>query len=225
MQKNSVAKIALYLVVILVFNVLYYNMIENHTPARWVSYVGIHLSYLLLCVSSLSYSRFDSSGSVVHVYPKMMVAYGYFMASLICGSILILINNSTITFPVIVHALIIGFYISHYLLLMNAEAHTECLEAGRNRNMQFLKECETRLKHAMDLAETRDAWRCLERLRVAIAGASMDTCQHVTAIENRIVELLKRISHENSESLTQTVDEAVSLFKEREMEISINRHQ
>ena len=91
--------------------------------------------------------------------------------------------------------------------------------------MQFLKECETRLKHAMDLAETRDVWRCLERLRVAIAGASMDTCQQVMAIEDRIVELLKRIPHENSESLTQTVDEAVSLFKEREMEISINRHQ
>ena len=114
MKKNSVAKIALYLVVILVFNVLYFNIIENHTPARWVSYVGIHLSYLLLCVSSLSFSQFESSGSVVHVYPKMMVANGYFMASLFWGMILILINNSTITFPVIVHAIIIGFYIFHY---------------------------------------------------------------------------------------------------------------
>ena len=219
------AKIALYLVIILIFNVLYFNTIENHTPARWVSYAGIHMAYLLFCVSSLSFRRFDSSGSVVHVYPKMMVAYGYFMASLIWGVILILINNSTITLPVIVHAVIIGFYIFHYLLLMNAEYHTECLEAARNRDARFLKECEARLKLAMDSAASRDSWRYLERIRIAIAGASNDTCQQVVAIEDRISALMRRITHEDEARLPQIVDEIVSLFREREAEISFNKQQ
>lgn len=220
MQKNSFAKIALYLVVILVFNVLYFNVIENHTPARWVSYLGIHLSYLLFCVSSLSYSRFDSSGSVVHVYPKMMVAYGYFMASLFCGSILILINNSTITFPVIVHALIIGFYIFHYLFLMNAEAHTEANELRNRRDAFFIKDCIGRLDLSMKRAPSRDIRRSIECFRDAINGSSMRTVPNVFELEDKIREQVSRIESamevEDFGKLEKEAKTGIKLVRERE---------
>lgn len=220
MQKNSVAKIALYLVVIFVFNTLYFNVIEDHTPARWVSYLGIHLSYLLFCVSSLSYSRFDSSGSVVHVYPKMMVAYGYFIASLICGSILILINNSTITFPAIVHALIIGFYIFHYLLLMNAEAHTEANEQQNRRDALFIKDCVGRLDILMQCAPSRDFRRKVERFRDAVNGASMRTIPNVMFLEDKIREQITYIERamktDDLGRLEKEVVRGVELVRERE---------
>lgn len=225
MQKNSIAKIVLYLVVILVFNVLYFNIVENHTPARWVSYAGIHLSYLLLCVSSLSFNRFDSSGSVVHVYPKMMVAYGYFMASLIWGAILILINNSTITFPVIVHALIIGFYIFHYVLLMNAEAHTEANEQRNRRDAFFIKDCVGRLDLFMQRAPSRDVRRIIERFRDAVSGSSMRTIPQVADLEERIREQVSRIERametEGVGNLEKEAADGINLVRERERQIML----
>lgn len=225
MKKNSFAKIALYLVVILVFNVLYFNVIENHTPARWVSYLGIHLSYLLLCVSSLSYSRFDSSGSVVHVYPKMMVAYGYFMASLVCGLILILINNSTITFPGIVHALIIGFYIFHYLLLMNAEAHTEANEQRNRRDGFFIKDCVGRLELLMLHAPSRNVRRNIECFRDAVNGSSMRTIPNVFDLEEKIREQVSCIESaievEDFGKLEKEAKHGIELVRERERQIML----
>lgn len=224
-KKNLGAKIALYLVVILVFNAVYFNMIENHTPARWVSYAGIHLAYLLLCVSSLSYSRFDSGGSVVHVYPKMMVAHGYFMASLICGAILILINNSTITFPAIVHALIIGFYLFHYLLLMNAEAHTEANEKRNRQDAFFTQDCAGRLELAMERAPSRDVRRFVERFRDAVAGASMKSIPQVMDLENRIRTQVSRIEEVldagGTDDLESLVRDGINLVRERERQIML----
>lgn len=225
MQKNSIAKIALYLVVILVFNVLYFNMIENHTPARWVSYVGIHLSYLLFCVSSLSFNRFDSSGSVMHVYPKMRVAHGYFTASLIWGVILILINNSTITFPVIVHAIIIGFYIFHYLLLMNAEAHTEANEQRNRRDAFFIKDCVGRLELAMQRVPSRDMRRSIERFRDAVFGASMRTIPQVSMLEDQIrshvANIESAVGSGDPKSLETIAGEGIDLVRERERQIAL----
>ena len=226
MQKNSVAKIALYLIVILVLNVLYFNMIENHTPARWVSYAGIHMSYLLLCVSSLSFSRFDSGGSVVHVYPKMMVAYGYFMASLICGVILILINNSTITFPVVVHAIIVGFYIFHYLLLMNAEAHTEANEQRSKMGAIFLRDCSSRLKMIMAESPSRDVRWKVERLHNTIIGAMPSLNPSVSGLEEQIVSMIDRVGNavrSSDVNLESLIKEAVMLVKERERIIALSK--
>ncbi len=224
MKKNSVAKIALYLVVVLVFNVLYFNVVENHTPARWVSYVGIHLSYLLLCVSSLSFSQFESSGSVVHVYPKMMVANGYFMASLFCGVILILINNSTITFPTIVHALIIGFYLFHYLLLMNAETHTEANTQRIKQGMFFIKDCASRLRLIMDTTQSREVYSKIERFYDAVNAAMPCTRSETVRFEVQISELIGRLESQirsGSSDLDGIVHEAIALIKERERIIAL----
>lgn len=225
MQKKSFAKIVLYLVVILVFNVLYFSLIENHTPARWVSYAGIHISYLLLCVSSLSYNQFDSSGSVVHVYPKMMVAYGYFSASLFFGLILILINNSTITFPVIVHALIIGFYIFHYLLLMNAEEHTEANEQRNRRDAFFIRDCVGRLDQAMQHTTSRDMRRIIERFRDAVNGSSMRTIPQVSELEEQIrtqiSHIEKALGAGNLGEIEKEANSGVNLVQERERQIML----
>lgn len=224
-KKNVSAKIALYFITILVFNVIYFNIIENHTPARWVSYVGIHMAYLLLCVSSLSYNRFDAGGSVVHVYPKMMVAHGYFMASLICGAILILINNSTITFPAIVHALIIGFYLFHYLILMNAEAHTTANEQRNHQDALFIKDCVGRLELVMERTPSRDVRRTVERFRDVIAGASMRTSPHVADLESRIRMQISQVEDCLDGSETDVLDalvrEGLGLVRERERQIQL----
>ncbi len=225
MKKKSFAQIMLYLVVILVFNVLYFNMIENHTPARWISYAGIHISYLLFCVSTLSYNRYSSSGSVVHVYPKMMVAYGYFCTSLIVGTILILINNSTITFPMIVHAFIIGFYIFHYLVLMNAEEHTEANEQRNRRDAFFIKDCAGRLELAMQHATSRDVRRIIERFRDAINGSSMRTIPQVSKLEEQIRMQIsgieKALETGDFGKIEEDADDGVNLVRERERQITL----
>ena len=225
MQKKSFAKTALYLVVILIFNVLYFNLIENHTPARWISYAGIHISYLLLCVSSLSYSRFDSGGSVVHVYPKIMVAYGYFCSSLFLGLVLILINNSKITFPVVVHALIIGFYIFHYIILMNAEEHTEENEQRNRHDAYFIKDCTGRLELAMQHATSRDARCIIERFRDAVIGSSIRTIPQVSELEEQIRTQISHIEQTlvtgDLEKLEKEANDGITLVHERERNITL----
>ena len=229
MKPTSIAKTALYLVVILVFNVLYFNIIENHTPARWVSYFGIHASYLLLCVSLLSYNRFNSGGSLTHVYPKALIAYGYFLTSTICGLLLIWINNSTITFPLIIHALIIGSYIFRYLLLMNAEAHTEANEQRNRKDALFIKDCVGKLELAMLQTSSREQQRIIERFRDSILGASMRTVPQAIELEAqiklKIMNIEEILPNCDLEKLHNVVKVGLSLVREREHTIQLYKFQ
>lgn len=226
MKKSTFAKIGLYLVVILVFNVVYFNMISNHTPARWVSYAGIHLSYLLLCASSLSFDQFGSGGSVVHVYPKMMVANGYFVTSLIFGAILILINNSTITFPVIVHAIIIGFYLFHYLLLMNAEAYTEANTQRIKQGMFFIRDCSSRIRTLMNASLPREVYDKVERFHDALNAAMPSMRPETAGAELRISELVAQVEkavRSGNGGIDDLVQEAIALLRERDRMITLYR--
>ena len=161
----------------------------------------------------------------MHVYPKMMVAYGYFMASLVCGLILILINNSTITFPGIVHALIIGFYIFHYLLLMNAEAHTEANEQRNRRDGFFIKDCVGRLELLMLHAPSRNVRRNIECFRDAVNGSSMRTIPNVFDLEEKIREQVSCIESamevEDFGKLEKEAKHGIELVRERERQIML----
>ena len=86
----------------------------------------------------------------------------------------------------IVHAFIIGFYIFHYLVLMNAEEHTEANEQRNRRDAFFIKDCAGRLELAMQHATSRDVRRIIERFRDAINGSSMRTIPQVSKLEEQI---------------------------------------
>lgn len=226
MKKSTFAKIGLYFVVILVFNVVYFNIISNHTPARWVSYAGIHLSYLLLCASSLSFSQLESDRSVIHVYPKMMVANGYFMVSLISGAILILINNETVTFPVIVHAIIIGFYLFHYLLLMNAEAYTEANTQRIKQGMFFIRDCSSRIRTLMDTSLPREVYDKVERFHDTLNAAMPSMRPETAGVEMRISELVTQVEktvRSGNGDIDNLVQEAITLLRERDRMITLYR--
>ena len=225
MSKAVCVKCVLYLIPVLVFNVLYFHLIELHTLARWISFLGIHLSYLLLCVSSLSYNRGDTGGDIVHLYPKMLVAYGYFISSLIAGVILILINNSTIILPVIVHGIIIGFYLFRYVLLMTAETHTKNNLQRDRRDAHFIQACAGRLQCAMQRAPSREVRRSIERFHDVVNGATIRTVPQVAALEEKTLEAVQRVeralAEEDVTALTQALNEGIALVREREREIML----
>lgn len=155
----------------------------------------------------------------------MIVAYGYFSASLFFGLILIIINNSTITFPVIVHALIIGFYIFHYLLLMNAEEHTEANEQRNRRDAFFIRDCVGRLDLAMQHTTSRDMRRIIERFRDAVNGSSMRTIPQVSELEEQIrtqiSHIEKALGAGNLKEIEKEANSGVNLVQERERQIML----
>ena len=153
-----------------------------------------------------------------------MVANGYFMSSLFCGVILILINNSTITFPAIVHALIIGFYLFHYLLLMNAETHTEANTQCIKQGMFFIKDCASRLRLIMDTTQSREVYSKIERFYDAVNAAMPCTRSETVRFEVQISELIGRLESQirsGSSDLDGIVHEAIALIKERERIIAL----
>ena len=144
---------------------------------------------------------------------------------MIFGIALILVNNSTITIPVIIHALIIGFCILHYIILMNAEEHTEENEQRKRRDATFIRNCVGRLDLAMQNAASREMRRIIERFRDAVNGSCMRTIPQVSELEEQIrtqiSHIEKALGAGNLGEIEKEANSGVNLVQERERQIML----
>jgi len=226
MKKTTILKIAFYLIIVIVFNVCFFNLIQDFTPARWINYAAIHLSYLLLCASTLSYDPSKPAGSAVHVYPKIMVAGGYFIVTLLAGVFLIVFLKGFPVIPILVHGLLIGFYLFHYIILMYAEEHTAANELRNKQEVFFLKDCMSRLDLIMDEAPSWEIRKKVESFKFAIKGASQTLIPEVKELEDKIKEAIDRVKEAvktNDSNLDGIIKDGIAIVKERERIINLKR--
>lgn len=228
MKKNAFLKIALYLIIILVFNVCFFNLIKDFTPARWINYAFIHFSYFLLCASTLSYDPSKPSGSAVHVYPKVVVASVYFIATLLVGTLLIVILKGFPVIPILVHGLLTGFYIFHYMILMYAEEHTGANELRNRQESFFMKDCISRLDLIMNEAPSREILKKVESFKFAVMGASPSSLSEVKELEEKIKEAIERVKEAvkaNDANLDSIIKDGIAIIKERDRIIYLNKNR
>ncbi|MDR0353881.1 MAG: hypothetical protein LBI02_11255 [Opitutaceae bacterium] len=207
-----------------VFNVCWFALVAEHTPARWVCHAAIHLAYLFLLASAFSMNA--QRDAAVHSYPKLGTAFGLFSIILFLGIIFAQFRGLSPTVPIVTFAIIAGICLLVYIFLMKAETHTAAADAALKQDTAFIKNCSEQLREIMAGVSDRRLKKELEKVHDAIGNAQIVSTAEAAAFENdlaRKISELGRLVYENPGAAAALVPALLGIIRRRDAAIRMAR--
>lgn len=226
MMKTKTLNIAIQSIFVIVFNVFFFSSIETFSLSRWICYGAIHVAYLLVLIACASVSAAKKEGTV-HGYPKISLAWTYFIVTLIVSIILIMINNNSPTFPILVQTLVTSFFLMGYMVLMKSEAHSITQSNGEARQFNFIRENQETAKLIMLAAGTGALKKDVEKVYDAIRSAEVISTpaaqEYEPQIQNNLSKLAEAVEAHNCETTQRLIRTLLSLIQKRNAIIRSSR--
>lgn len=110
MKKNGYLMIAAFLIIIALYNIVLFSIVQNYTPTFWSAY---GFTILAMIVASITYPLSLKGGkdaSFLNV-PIIFVATAYFFVQLLLGVVLMAIPNLSIVFSNIVQIIVLAAFL------------------------------------------------------------------------------------------------------------------
>ena len=224
-MKRTILVVLYFLIFPIVFAVSFFFAISNFTATRWVCFAGIMLSYAFLVMTFCSFPK--AKGGVVYGYPKTTVGLSFFIVEFLVGLLFILINNDSYVFPMVVQAIIVGLYLSTYIILMVTEDHS--IESDRidAKNIFFVKNASYSLEETMRKMSDREQIKMVESLYDAVRNSQVKTIAAVYEEECRLMDIVNELCAValtgDKEKITQLVAQGISILNSRNNKIKLSR--
>jgi len=222
-MKIKILNTVIPLIFLAVFNACWFTLIEVNSATRWICYAAIHLSYFLLWVATRSIP--GVKGGVVHGYPKIGIAFGYFFIMLILGAVGATINPDKTTWLLTSFVAITGIYLLAYTSLMLAEEHSIDSARRDRRNLHFIRDCSQQLQETMRNTLDADQRKQVEQVYDAIRNAQVTSAAKATAVESQIASKIAEIQATVSDHDRQApaISDALALIRQRDSLIRMLR--
>jgi hypothetical protein len=222
-MRNKALNIIIPLIFIAVFNTCYFTLVDIHSRTRWVCHAAIHAAYLLLWISTRSIP--EAKGGNVHGYPRIGVAYSYFVITLFLGIVLIATNPDSIAWPVVIFSVTTGLFLTAYAFLMKAEGHSIASDRVDARHLYFIRDCSEQLQEIMRQTTDPDRRRQVERVYDAIRNAQVTGVPQAAGAEARILEKIGEMAEQAgaADALANIVTETLTLIRRRDSLIRMAR--
>lgn len=134
MKKKTGLWIALDLIFVVLFNVVFFALLGGKHPASvWIAYAFIHIAYIMVVVTPFLARK----GRDAHLFGTTIASIStvYFIAALIAGIIIILIRPKTVKWTMIVEVVMTGIY--GVMLLINMLANEHTADVTEKRKIQL----------------------------------------------------------------------------------------
>jgi len=222
-MKTKILNIAIPLVFLAVFNACWFILIDAQSTTRWICYAAIHFSYFLLWIATRSIP--EARSGVVHGYPKIGIACGYFFIVLILGIVAATINPDKQAWLLVSFLVITGIYLLTYTLLMLAEGHSIGSDRRDARDLYFIRNCSEQLQEIMQKTPDADQKKKVEKVYDAIRNAQVTSIAEALAVESRIESKIAEIqvNADNHDKQTAAISDALALIRQRDSLIRISR--
>jgi hypothetical protein len=224
-MKNKILSVVITLIAPAVFNACYFTIVGTHGKSRWICWGAIHMAYLALCGASYSIPRVK--GGNVYGYPKIGVAWTYFVVMLIAGLVFIAINPVSVASPVLVLVIITGGFLAVYAFHMKAEEHSIAGDRAGARHLHFIRDCSEQLAELMRQASGAGRKKQIERVYDAIRNAQGASVTEAAGVETQIMAKIGRLGSACPENdgagLAAAAEEILSLIRRRDSMIRMAR--
>lgn len=226
MKKIDVLWSLLYLVLLIVFNLIFYLIGGTEHPVSvWISYFFIHFAYVMLVCTPFLVRK--GREAAVFGFSLSSISAGYFFVELIVGLIFIFVAPEDIKVTVVVQVIIAAIYAVALLSNMIANEYTGAAAERHEAELQYVKESSMRLKAVIqDMGNTKAAKK-VERAYDLIHSSPAKTSRQVADIEYAVFEELDRLeqaaAQKNEPVISECADKLVRLAGERNRRLKLSQ--
>ena len=203
MRKN-VIKGVFYAIFPLLFNVMFFTLGGADYPASvWISYVWIHVAYLIMIASPLFTRKTQSV--MIFKFTTSQISALYFGIEFIIGLIFIFIGADGIKAPVIIQLIPFCLFLLVFLWSMLHNEHTADNEQKHAVEISFIKTASSKAKFLMDSTSDAALKIKIEKVYDLIHSSPSRSYPSVKELENNVMMMLGELEMVLEEN---NVDEA-----------------
>lgn len=225
MKKTSILWIMMDLIFLIVFNTIYFLAgAERYGTSAWLSYGFIHFSYLMLLLTPYLTKKTSTHAAVLG-FAISSVSSAYFLAELVIGSIIILINPEGFKVVLVLHMIITAIYLVVLLSNMIANENTADSLERHEVELKYVKECSAQLQLLMNTVSDKQLKKAIERAYDVIHASQVHSNIAVRNIELEVINLISKLKAEAlivPEQATMTANQIVLLAEERNVQLKLS---
>lgn len=231
-------------IITIIFNVVFFiltsdDAIIGRSVTTWISYGFIHVALLFLIFAPAFINKGRSSRDTAT--SVLIICVVYCLIELTLGMLFIFLTSSVAVesnrffeilhsnpnkFGIITQTILFGLFIITIITLVVINRDTEEKETRQEQELQFIKTAGMHLKLRIQEINDNEIAYKLGHLYDYIRTSPIKSTADIQKIECEIMEDIQEIMKTNDkERITQLIDNALSLTKQRNMELSLKNRQ
>ena len=224
MNKKTVLWIILDLILIVVFNTVFFVLSGFQHPASvWIAYGFIHLAYFMVIATPLLIRK--SSSAFVFGFSLYSISSTYFLIEFVIGLFFIIVSSDSFKASLVVQIVIAGIY--GVLLISNLIANENTADSVERHEdeVAFIKTAASRVKALVGKAKDKKANKEIERVYDLIHSSPTKSTSEVHRLEssvmNQIADLEDAVQSGEADSIIAAAGEIVSTMEERNRKLRL----
>ena len=218
MKKKNFLWIALDLVFLIVFNVVFFVAGgASHPASVWISYAFIHFAYLMVLVTPFLIRK--SSSAAIFGFSLYSISSTYFLVELVVGIAFIFLKQDSYKLALIVQVIIAGIYAVMLISHLIANESTADSVERHEQEVAYIKDAASRVKLLVGKLPDKKSNREIEKLYDLLHSSPSRSNSTVHGLEGTIVNLIEElesaISYENKDEAVKLAAEITKTVEER----------
>lgn len=218
MKKSKVLGNLIHVIVLALFNALYFGLGGVEQPASaWIAYGFIHFSYVMMILTPhITQKGKDGATYAASMYT---ISSSYFVIELILGSIIIIVASEGYKFSLFSQLIIAAIYLIILFANMMADEHTAKAVEKHEAELIYVKESCAMLKSILSDISDKQLYRQVEKAYDLIQSSPVKSAPSVHSIESQVINEIHNLGlavrNGDAAAISVAVDKITRLANER----------
>lgn len=218
MKKSKVLGSLIHLIVLALFNALYFGIGGvDHPASAWISYGFIHFSYVMVIITP--YITQKGKDRATYAASMYTITSAYFAIELIVGAIIIIVAPEGHKFSLFSQLIMAAIYLIILFGNMIADEHTAKSVEKHEAELIYVKESCSMLKAIMSDISDKQLYRKIEKAYDLIQSSPVKSATNVLSIESQVISEIDNLGlavrNGDATAISASVDKIARLANER----------
>ena len=218
MKKSKVLGSLIHLIVLALFNALYFGIGGvDHPASAWISYGFIHFSYVMMIITP--YITQKGKDRATYAASMYTITSAYFAIELIVGAIIIIVAPEGHKFSLFSQLIMAAIYLIILFGNMIADEHTAKYVEKHEAELIYVKESCSMLKAIMSDISDKQLYRKVEKAYDLIQSSPVKSATNVLSIESQVISEIDNLGlavrNDDATAISASADKIVRLANER----------
>ena len=218
MKKSKVLGSLIHLIVLALFNALYFGIGGvNHPASAWISYGFIHFSYVMVIITP--YITQKGKDRATYAASMYTITSAYFAIELIVGAIIIIVAPEGHKFSLFSQLIMAAIYLIILFGNMIADEHTAKSVEKHEAELIYVKESCSMLKAIMSDISDKQLYRKIEKAYDLIQSSPVKSATNVLSIESQVISEIDNLGlavrNGDATAISASADKIARLANER----------
>ena len=218
MKKSKVLGSLIHLIVIALFNALYFGIGGvDHPASAWISYGFIHFSYVMVIITP--YITQKGKDRATYAASMYTITSAYFAIELIVGAIIIIVAPEGHKFSLFSQLIMAAIYLIILFGNMIADEHTAKSVEKHEAELIYVKESCSMLKAIMSDISDEQLYRKIEKAYDLIQSSPVKSATNVLSIESQVISEIDNLGlavrNGDATAISASADKIARLANER----------